>query len=44
MAPTMLKNAVSGDYTMNEIALWLEIHYSIVSRAVKKAEDINCNI
>ena len=29
----------SGDYTMKEIADWFGVHYSTVSRALKKAED-----
>jgi len=29
----------SGDYTMKEISVCFEVHYSTVSRAVKKAEN-----
>lgn len=28
----------SADYTMKEISVWFKIHYSTVSRAVKKAD------
>ncbi len=29
----------SGDYTMKEISIWSKVHYSIVSRAVRKIEN-----
>ncbi|RLA19747.1 MAG: addiction module toxin RelE [Gammaproteobacteria bacterium] len=29
----------SGDYTMKEISVWFKVHYSTVSRAVKKGEN-----
>ncbi len=29
----------SADYTMKEISVWFKVHYSTVSRAVKKAEN-----
>lgn len=32
----------SGDYTMKQIASWFNVHYSTVSRAIKKIEDGNC--
>lgn len=32
----------SGDYTMKQIASWFNVHYSTVSRAIKKIEDRNC--
>jgi len=37
----MLEAFYSGDYTMKEIAGYFKVHYSTVSRAVKKAEALD---
>ena len=29
----------TGDYTMKKISVWFKVHYSTVSRAVRKAEN-----
>jgi len=34
----IIKAYQSGDYTMKEIADWFKVHYSTVSRAIKKSE------
>ena len=31
----------TGDYTMKDIASYFNVHYSTVSRAIKKAESVN---
>ena len=37
----MVEAYQTGDYTMKDIASYFNVHYSTVSRAIKKAESVN---
>ena len=41
---TIVNAYVSGDYLMKVIADWFKVHYSTVSRVIKKAEIDDCKI
>jgi putative transposase len=38
----IVKSYASGDYTMKDIADWFGVHYSTVSRVIKRAEILDC--
>jgi len=41
---TIVNAYVSGDYLMKVITDWFKVHYSTVSRVIKKAEIDDCKI